>query len=149
MKSILSCQDIYKALPHRYPMLFADGLCEIRYGEYVEGYKNVSFNEPWVVGHFSDEPLLPGIYIIEIMAQIGGFMFYDEAKKDKENQIKAYLAGVNNARFKSKVYPGDQLYVKAKLIEKVGKVIKVKGTAYVNSVVVANAEIIYCFEQEI
>lgn len=149
MKSILSCQDIYKALPHRYPMLFADGLCEIRYGEYVEGYKNVTFNEPWVVGHFSDEPLLPGIYIIEIMAQIGGFMFYDEAKKDKENQIKAYLAGVNNARFKSKVYPGDQLYVKAKLIEKVGKVIKVKGTAYVNSVVVASAEIIYCFEQEI
>ena len=149
MKSILNCLDIYKALPHRYPMLFADGICEIRYGEYVEGYKNVSFNEPWVVGHFLDEPLLPGIYIIEIMAQVGGFMFYDEAKKDKENQIKAYLVGVNNARFKHKVYPGDQLYVKAKLIEKVGKVIKVKSTAYVNDIVAANAEIIYCFDQEV
>ena len=89
----------------------------------------MSMNEPWVTGHFTDEPILPGIFIIEIMAQIGGFMFYE--KDNEENQLKAYLSGANHVRFIHKVYPGDQIRVEASFMHKLGKVIKANCDVYV------------------
>ena len=136
--------EIYKTLPHRYPMLFVDDIYEEDYGKYVRGIKNVTMNEPWVQGHFPDEPVFPGVLIIETMAQIGGFMFYSE---DENLSLKAYLSKVDEVKFIDKVIPGDQLIVEANIIEKFGKFVKVKCGGKVRTKTVAKAVITYYFNE--
>lgn len=137
---------IYETLPHRYPMLFVDDICEIRYGEYVKGIKNVSNNEPWVTGHFPEDPVFPGVLIIETMAQIGGFMFYEETR---ETSLKAYLSKVDEVKFIKKVVPGEQLVVEATLIERFSRFVKAQCIAKVNGKNVAKAVVTYFFDDDI
>ena len=136
-------QEIYSTLPHRYPMLFVDDILEVDYGKYVKGIKNVSMNEPWIQGHFPDDPVFPGILTIETMAQIGGFIYYT---KDDNKSLKAYLSKVEEVKFLDKVVPGDQLVVEGEMITEFGKFAKVRCKAKVNNKVVAKGFVTYYFD---
>ncbi|HAU86663.1 MAG TPA: 3-hydroxyacyl-[acyl-carrier-protein] dehydratase FabZ [Lachnospiraceae bacterium] len=139
-------EEIYATLPHRYPMLFVDDIYEIDYGKHVRGVKNVSMNEPWVQGHFPEEPVFPGVLIIETMAQIGGFMFYSE---EESKSLKAYLSKIDEVKFLRKVVPGEQLIVEADFISSFSKFAKVKCKGIVNGKAVAKAVVTYCFDEKI
>lgn len=138
--------EIYKMLPHRYPMLFVDDIIEIEYGKYVKGVKNVSNNEPWATGHFPEEPVFPGVLLLETLAQIGGFMFYN---KDESKSLKAYLSKIEDARFIQKVIPGQQIVVEAKFLEKFSRFAKLSCVGKVNEKIVVKAIVIYFFESDI
>lgn len=135
---------ILNVLPHRYPFLFVDDIFEVEYQKRVVGIKNVSFNEPWILGHFPDEPVFPGVLLIEAMAQICGFIFYDEKKGGK---FISYLSKINNAKFIEKVTPGDTVVVEGFLENLFGNFAKVKAVAKVNKKKVAEAEITYFFQR--
>lgn len=135
---MLSINDIYKALPHRYPFLMVDKILDIEKGESVVGLKNVTVNEPYFQGHFPDEPLMPAVMIIESIAQTGGFIF------DLDSE-RGYVIGVDKAKFKNKVLPGDTLIIECKKIQQLGTMAKVSGKAKVDGKVVASAEITYNF----
>ncbi len=137
---------IYEALPHRYPMLFVDDIIEIDYGKYVKGIKNISNNEPWVMGHFPGEPIFPGVLLLETIAQIGGFMFYNE---NESKNLKAYLSKIEDARFIKKVFPGQQLIVEASFVEKFSRFIKVNCIGRVDNQVVVKAIVTYFFDTDI
>ena len=122
---MLTINEIYKKLPHRYPFLMVDRILEIKKDESVTGIKNVTVNEPFFQGHFPDEPLMPAAMIVESMAQIGGFIF----ELDDE---RGYVVGVDKAKFKAKVIPGDTLKIECKKITRVGGLAKVKAVASVD-----------------
>lgn len=130
--------EIYKMLPHRYPFLMVDRIIEVNKEESVIGVKNVTVNEPFFQGHFPDEPIMPAVMIIEAIAQIGGFIF------DLEDE-RGYVVGVDKAKFKNKVIPGDTLVIESKMILKFGNTAKVKGIARVDGKEVASAEVMYSF----
>lgn len=136
---MLTIQEIYKRLPHRYPFLMVDKILSVEEGKTVVGLKNVTVNEPYFQGHFPDEPIMPGVMIIETMAQIGGFVF------DIVNE-RGYVIGVDKTKFKKVVIPGDTLIVEATLIQRFGSMGKVKAVAKVDNVEVASGEITYNFK---
>lgn len=125
-------------VPIREPMLCIDGICEIDYGKSVVGYKDVSKDEAWARGHFINEPILPGTLIIETMAQIGAFIFYNE-KNPKD--MKSYLGQVNSVKFLRKVIPDCRMYIKASLVLKTDKVARIKCDAIVDEEIVARGEV--------
>ncbi len=104
---MLDINQIMKILPHRYPFLMVDRIPEIEIGKRIVGLKNVSVNEPFFQGHFPGHPVMPGVLIIEAMAQVAGILAYqsDESLRDKVT----YFVGIDNARFRKPVVPGDQL----------------------------------------
>ena len=106
---MLDINQIMKILPHRYPFLMIDRVLELEPGKRIVGYKNVTINEPFFPGHFPGHPVMPGVLIIEAMAQIAGILAYqsDESVRDKVT----YFAGIDNARFRKPVKPGDQLQI--------------------------------------
>lgn len=136
---MLTIQEIYKRLPHRYPFLMVDKILSVEEGKTVVGLKNVTVNEPYFQGHFPDEPIMPGVMIIETMAQIGGFVF------DIVNE-RGYVIGVDKTKFKKVVIPGDTLIVEATLIQRFGSMGKVKAVAKVDNAEVASGEITYNFK---
>lgn len=136
---MLTIQEIYKRLPHRYPFLMVDKILSVEEGKTVVGLKNITVNEPYFQGHFPDEPIMPGVMIIETMAQIGGFVF------DIVNE-RGYVIGVDKTKFKKVVIPGDTLIVEATLIQRFGSMGKVKAVAKVDNVEVASGEITYNFK---
>lgn len=107
---IMDALQIMATLPHRYPFLLIDGILDCQPGESVTAVKNVSINEPFFTGHFPDQPVMPGVLIIEAMAQAGGVLSHITVG-DVEPKPLFFLAGVNNARFRRTVVPGDQLIV--------------------------------------
>lgn len=115
-----------------------DKILSLEEGKKVVGKKNVTINEPFFQGHFTDEPIMPGVMILETMAQIGGFVF------NIENE-RGYVIGVDKAKFKKVVIPGDTLIVEATLIQKFGSMGKVNAVAKVDDIEVASAEITYNF----
>lgn len=129
-----------RLLPHRYPFLMVDRIIEEEPLKRVVGIKNVTVNEPFFMGHFPGDPVMPGTMIIEAMAQIGGFVF------DIENSM-AYVVGVTNAKFKKKVVPGDVLIVEVLYVAKIGYIGKINATAKVGGETVATAEISYSFSE--
>lgn len=138
-------KEILRALPHRYPFLMVDKILEIQYEKYVTGIKNVSINEPWVTGHFPEAPIFPGVLMIETMAQISGFMFYDN--KNGKEDLLGYLCGINKFKIIKKVFPGDVLVVEAELKEKISKLAQVKCIAKVNGELAATGVLSYAFEK--
>ncbi len=107
---ILDVREIMRILPHQYPLLLVDRVTDFEPMKFARGYKNVSINEPMFVGHFPGNPVLPGVYIIEAMAQIGGIAIL--ASGDMARKIP-YLAGIDKAKFRRPVVPGDQLVMEA------------------------------------
>jgi beta-hydroxyacyl-ACP dehydratase FabZ len=136
--SILDVNDIRRILPHRYPFLLVDRIVELE-AERVVGIKNVTINEPFFNGHFPDIPVMPGVLIIEAMAQTAGILVLQNIE-DRKNKL-VLLVSIDAARFRRPVVPGDQLRFEMTVIKRKATVAKMAGKAYVDGVVVAEAEI--------
>ena len=137
---MLTIQQILKLLPHRYPMLLVDRILEIEEGKRVVGLKNVTANEPFFQGHFPGAPVMPGVLIVEAMAQCSAFIFLLDLP-DREKKLFMF-GGVDKARFRKPVVPGDQLIMECDVLQRRSSTARVKGVAKVNGNVVAEAEMI-------
>ncbi|MCH8927945.1 MAG: bifunctional UDP-3-O-[3-hydroxymyristoyl] N-acetylglucosamine deacetylase/3-hydroxyacyl-ACP dehydratase [Candidatus Marinimicrobia bacterium] len=135
---IIDIRAIEKILPHRYPFLLIDRIIDITPGKKVVAIKSVTRNEPFFNGHFPDRPIFPGVLIVEAMAQAGGFLLlnYDENPSGK----LVYFTGIDNAKFRKPVIPGDQMRLEVEVIKMYKSTTKMKGKAYVEGKVVASAE---------
>ena len=139
--SVLDINEIMKLLPHRYPMLLVDRILEIAEdGKRIVGLKNVSANEQFFQGHFPGAPVMPGVLIVEAMAQCAAVLFLREIE-DREKKLFLF-GGVDKARFRKPVLPGDQLILECDVLAKRASTVKVRGTAKVAGVVVAEAELL-------
>lgn len=139
----LTIQEIQQLIPHRYPFLLVDRILECT-EEKVIGLKNVTFNEPFFQGHFPGIPVMPGVLIIEAMAQTSGILFL--SKFDDQKKRLAYFAGINNAKFRRPVVPGDQLRLELNVLRMRKSSYKMHGTAYVENEVAAEADLLLVVE---
>ena len=138
--SILSIEDIMSMLPHRYPFLLVDKVLECVPFESIVAVKNVTYNEPFFTGHFPTSPVMPGVLILESMAQATGVLAFHSAKATSKSDAMYYLVGVDKARFKSPVVPGDQLILRANLKRSIRGIYKFEATAHVDDKLVSSAE---------
>ena len=137
---MLTIHEIMKILPHRYPMLLVDRVLEIEEGKRIVGIKNVTANEQFFQGHFPGAPVMPGVLIVEAMAQCGAILFLRDIP-DREQKLFLF-GGVDKARFRRPVVPGDQLRLECELVQRRGNSVKIRGTATVDGTVVAEAEML-------
>jgi 3-hydroxyacyl-[acyl-carrier-protein] dehydratase len=135
----MNIQQIMEILPHRYPFLLIDRIEEIEEGKRANGYKNVTINEPFFQGHFPEHPIMPGVLILEAMAQVGGA--YVSALDNIGDDKVTYFAGINNARFRKPVVPGDVLRMELELVSKRRGIYMFSGKAYVGDTLVAEADL--------
>jgi UDP-3-O-[3-hydroxymyristoyl] N-acetylglucosamine deacetylase/3-hydroxyacyl-[acyl-carrier-protein] dehydratase len=135
----LTIDQIQKIMPHRYPFLLVDRIVSLDAGKSVVGIKNVTINEPFFVGHFPSGPIMPAVLIIEAMAQVGGVMLLSMVD-DAESKL-VYFMGIDKAKFRRPVVPGDQLRFELEMMKLRSKTCKMKGKAYVEDVLVAEAEL--------
>ena len=131
---------IMKVLPHRYPFLLVDRLLELTPGKRVVGIKNVTINEEFFLGHFPGQPVMPGVLILEAMAQVGGCMIFAQVENPAEKLM--YLAGVDKARFRRPVVPGDQLVMSIEVVTARHGLIRVKAEARVDGQLCCEAELL-------
>jgi beta-hydroxyacyl-ACP dehydratase FabZ len=143
---ILDVNEIRTILPHRYPFLLVDRIIELE-AERIVGLKNVTVNEPFFMGHFPEFPVMPGVMIVEAMAQTAGVLVL-RGIPDRHNKL-VFLVSVDAARFRKPVVPGDQLRIEMKVIKRKGSVAKMAGTATVNGVLVAEAEVMCKLEDKV
>ena len=137
---MLNAEQIQAILPHRYPFLYVDRIKEVEEGKRAVGIKNVSINEEFFNGHFPGYPVMPGVLIVEALAQVGGVaLLKTEANKGR----LAFLAGIDNCRFKRQVVPGDQLRLEVEFIKLRGQMGKGKGIATVDGELVCEVEILF------
>jgi 3-hydroxyacyl-[acyl-carrier-protein] dehydratase len=141
LKLPMGYQEITKILPHRYPFLLIDKVVELEPEKHILAYKNVSANEEFFNGHFPGLPVMPGVMQIEAMAQAGGILAYFGGDFDPATHV-AFLAGVDDARFRKPVVPGDRLDLRVEQVSRKRSVIKIRGLALVNDEVVSEATII-------
>ncbi len=139
---MLDIERIKKVIPHRYPFLLVDKILEIDEGKKAVGIKNVTINEPYFPGHFSDYPVMPGVLIVEALAQVGGIVM---SKEDNSNHKIGLLTGIDNCRFRQQVKPGDQLLLTFEVTRVKGQIVKGKGVAMVNNEMVCETEIMFAF----
>jgi 3-hydroxyacyl-[acyl-carrier-protein] dehydratase len=135
---ILDINEIRAILPHRYPFLLVDRIVEME-PERIVGIKNVTHNEPFFMGHFPEFPVMPGVLIVEAMAQTAGILVLKNMP-DRENKL-VLLVAVENARFRRPVVPGDTLRMEMRVLKKKASVAKMAGVATVDGLVVAEAEV--------
>jgi 3-hydroxyacyl-[acyl-carrier-protein] dehydratase len=134
---ILDVNGIQKILPHRYPFLLVDAIEEMERWKRIVGIKNVTINESFFQGHFPGQPIMPGVLIIESMAQTGGLLLLQEVP-DREKKL-VYFVAIDNARFRRPVVPGDQLKIEVKVIAWRGDFCKIEGRASVSGELAAEA----------
>lgn len=139
VKLSLDIKAILDLLPHRYPFIMVDRILELERGKTIIGLKNVTMGEPFFQGHFPGEPVMPGVLILEGMAQVSAVLAY--MSTDSINGKLVFFAGLDKVRFRKVVRPGDQLIFKMKLIRQKSKVTKMKGKAYVDDVLVTEADL--------
>lgn len=140
---MLDVQQIKDIIPHRYPFLLVDQVVEKESGERVVGLKNVTVNEPFFEGHFPDYPVMPGVLILEALAQTGAIAVLE---MEKNKGKIGFLAGVDKCRFKREVKPGDQLRLEVEIIRMKGPIGKGKGIATVNGETACEAEITFAIK---
>ncbi|RMF66681.1 MAG: 3-hydroxyacyl-[acyl-carrier-protein] dehydratase FabZ [Calditrichaeota bacterium] len=131
--------EIQKVLPHRYPFLLVDRIVELVPMQRVVGLKNVTVNEPFFVGHFPGHPIMPGVLILEAMAQTGGFLIL--TSQDRPEEKLAYFTGIDKVKFRKPVRPGDQLRFEMELLRFRQSLCKMSGKAYVGDALVCEAEL--------
>ncbi|MRG86168.1 3-hydroxyacyl-ACP dehydratase FabZ [Salinibacillus xinjiangensis] len=136
----MDINQIKEIIPHRYPFLLVDQIVEFEEGEKAVGIKNVTINEPFFQGHFPDYPVMPGVLIVEALAQVGATSILQ--KEENKGKI-GFLAGIDKCRFKRQVTPGDQLRLEVEIIRVKGPIGKGKGVATVNGEVACEAEITF------
>jgi len=137
---MLTINDIMKILPHRYPMLLVDRVVEIDEGKRIVGIKNVTANEQFFQGHFPGAPVMPGVLIVEAMAKCSAVLIL-RGIPDRDEKLFLF-GGVDKARFRRPVVPGDQLRMECEVLQRRSNTVKVKGTATVDGNVVAEAEML-------
>jgi beta-hydroxyacyl-ACP dehydratase FabZ len=145
MEAKYDIRDIMKYLPHRYPFLLIDRVLEVVPDEKIVALKNVSINEPFFQGHFPDMPVMPGVLIVEAMAQASGILYTSGAPEEQHGNIM-YFMGIDKAKFRKPVVPGDQLIFEARVLRKRSNALKIAATATVDGAVVAEAEIMATIE---
>ncbi len=131
-------EDIMKVLPHRYPFLLVDRILEVEEGKRIVGLKNVTINEPFFQGHFPGHPIMPGVLIIEAMAQVGGMLLMGSVE-DPDSKV-VYFMSLDNVKFRRPVRPGDQLRFELEIVRIRGNVCRMRGMGYVDGEVVAEAD---------
>ena len=134
---MIDINEILTILPHRYPFLLVDRIVELEEGKRAKGIKNVTVNEPFFQGHFPGHPVMPGVLIVESMAQVGGILAFKSA--NVEDQV-LYFMGIDDARFRKPVLPGDRLELTVEVLRRRGKVWSLKGEAFVDGALVAEAK---------
>jgi UDP-3-O-[3-hydroxymyristoyl] N-acetylglucosamine deacetylase/3-hydroxyacyl-[acyl-carrier-protein] dehydratase len=134
----MGVEDIMRVLPHRYPFLLVDRIVEMEDGKRVVGIKNVTINEPFFQGHFPGHPIMPGVLIIEAMAQVGGVLLLGAIDNPQSRVV--YFTSLNNVKWRRPVKPGDQLRFEMELVQVRGQMARMKGVAKVDGEVVAEAE---------
>ena len=139
MEHQFDIHTIMKHLPHRYPFLLVDRILSLTPGESAVGLKNVTINEPFFQGHFPHMPVMPGVLIVEAMAQVGGVLYM--VSLNEESPQVMYFLGINNARFRKPVVPGDQLNITVTFLKRRANVIKFSGEARVDGTLAAEAEL--------
>ena len=144
MESNYDIQGIMKLLAHRYPFLLIDRVLEVVPGDKITALKNVTNNEPFFQGHFPGRPIMPGVLIIEAMAQAGGILAYLTGSAEQQSRL-IYFMGMDKVRFRKQVVPGDQILFKAKILKFRSKAAKMSGIATVDNQMVAEAELLASF----
>lgn len=138
--SQLNILEIMKCLPHRYPFLLVDRVTNYEAGKSISAYKNVTINEPFFVGHFSEFPVMPGVLIVEAMAQVAGLLTVMTYGERKENELY-FFAAIDKARFKRQVIPGDKLMFEVEMVKVTRGIGKYRAVAKVDGQIAAEAEI--------
>ena len=144
----LTYKDIIKILPHRHPFLFVDMITELELGERIVGIKNVTINEPFFEGHFPENPIMPGVLVIEAMAQVGGILARLSEPESMEKKSDAiYFVAMDKVRFRKPILPGDQIVFELVAIRKGSRIWKMKGKAMVGDSIAAEAELVAAIRQ--
>ena len=133
--------ELFTFLPHRYPFLLVDRVTELTVGESIRGFKNVTINEPFFNGHFPGHPVMPGVLIIEAMAQLSGVLAFETKNLRPAEGYTYYLAGTDKSRFKRPVLPGDQLMMESRILADRRGVMKFDCQAFVEDEVACKSEI--------
>lgn len=136
---MIGLKEIQEVLPHRYPFLLVDRIVEMEMGKRVVGLKNVSINEPFFAGHFPGHPIMPGVLILEAMAQVGGFLLMRSLGVRGEKKI-LYFTGIDGARFRRPVVPGDQIRFEVAVRQLRRQMCRMKGSALVEGALAVEAE---------
>jgi 3-hydroxyacyl-[acyl-carrier-protein] dehydratase len=132
-------EKILKLLPHRYPFLLVDQVLEFEPGAWIKALKNVTINEPFFQGHFSEKPIMPGVLVLEAMVQAGALLLCETLPNDMHDQI--CFSGVDNARFRVPVVPGNQLVFEVRIVKQRQRVVKIHAESFVGRQRVAEADI--------
>src|SRR3990167_2953958 len=139
MKPTMDIYAILQCLPHRYPFLLIDRILKLELGQSIVALKNVTINEAFFPGHFPHRPVMPGVLIIEAMAQAGGILAYQSLNQHPTDGVLYYFAGVDNARFRRIVEPGDQLRLEVRVLRIKRDFWKLEGCAYVGDELACSA----------
>jgi beta-hydroxyacyl-ACP dehydratase FabZ len=142
-----SIAEIMNFLPHRYPFLLIDRVLELAPGERITALKNVTINEPFFQGHFPGTPIMPGVLILEAMAQAGGILALDSMPEELRGAV-IYFMGMDKVRFRKPVVPGDQLIFEIRALKQRAKAVKMAGFARVEDNIVAEAEMMASFGEK-
>ncbi len=140
MKYAMDIHEILKCLPHRYPLLLIDRVLEIDLGKSIVALKNITMNEAFFSGHFPNRPVMPGVLILEAMAQAGAVLAYKTMNTTPDDGTLFYFAGIDNVRFRRIVEPGDQMRMEVKVLRAKRDVWKLEGAAYVGDELVCSGE---------
>lgn len=141
----VNIQEILKILPHRYPMLMVDKIIECDDKKRIVGVKNLTYNEPFFQGHFPGAPIMPGVLELEAMAQVGGILL--SRKIGVKAHIPLFMA-IDKAKFRSAIYPGDQMRIEVEIKNDRGKMIKCKGKILVEGKIASEAELLFMLTGE-
>ncbi len=146
--STLDIHEIMQTLPHRYPFLLVDKVIDYKVGDYLHAVKNVTVNEPCFTGHFPHRPVMPGVLILEALAQATGILAFKTMGESPDEDSLYYFVGIDSARFKKPVGPGDQVILKVELLKRKKSLWKFNAQALVDGKVVCSAELM-CSKQDI
>jgi 3-hydroxyacyl-[acyl-carrier-protein] dehydratase len=137
----LDIRQILQILPHRFPFVLVDRVTEIVPNKLIRGHKCVAYNEPWFPGHFPRQPIMPGVMILEALAQLGGILAYASEPFDASRQVM-YFLGIDKAKFRKPVVPGDRLDLTCEVLQQRTNVWKIRGEASVEGVLCAQGELL-------
>lgn len=144
---MIEAKEIMRILPHAYPFLLVDRILEVELGKRIVGVKNVTYNEPFFPGHFPGQPIMPGVLIVEAMAQTAGVLAFKSMPEDDQKKA-AYFLGIDNVRFRKPVIPGDQLRFEIEVTRQRQSIWGFKGKALVDGKLVAEADLLAMMGEE-